>query len=108
MEGGAYVSPSWHPLLEANPFWPDAAARAAREDAQLLPSVVTRAQDQPVAQSVVSATSADERPSLPVEDGSFELHVGEQGQALTPVKRLYKDFCLAMSHLKFTSEDTDL
>ena len=29
MDGGSYLSPAWHPLLEANPFWPQVAVRAA-------------------------------------------------------------------------------
>ena len=71
MESGSYLSPSWHPLLEANPFWPEAATRAAQEDAQLLPTEVTRAQYLPVAQSVVSANLSEVHPGLLVAEGNF-------------------------------------
>ena len=43
----------------AKSFWPEVAARVAQEEAQLLPTEMTRAQYLPVAQSVVSAISSE-------------------------------------------------
>ena len=100
------MSPSWHPLLEANPFWPKAAARATRENAQLLANEVSRTQ-LPEPRAAISASSTEAQSSRSVVEGSFEWHGGEHGQALTPVRELDKAVCLAMGHSRFAGQFTD-
>ena len=107
-EGGWYLSPSWHPLLAANPFWPEAGARAARANAQLLANEVSRTQwPEPRAAISARANSTEAQSSRSVVEGSFEWHFGKHGQALTPVRDLYKAICLAMGHLRFAREFID-
>ena len=100
------MSPSRHPLLEANPFWPKAVARGSRENAELQANEVFRTQ-LPLLRAAASASSTEAHSSRSVVEGSFEWHVGEHGQALTPARQLYNAACLAMSHLRFAGEYTD-
>ena len=97
------MSPSWHPLLEANPFWPQAAARAAREDAQLQ-EVDTFTVQLPRNSAATSTSLPGAKASPTVVVGSFEWHFGDHGQALAPVRQLYKEACLAMSCVKVSDD----
>ena len=107
MEGGWQLSPSRRPLLDADPLWPQAAARAAREDAQLQ-EVDTFTVQLPRNSAAISTNSPGAKASPTVVVGSFEWHFGDHGQALAPVRQLYKEACLAMSSVKLSEYFTVL
>ena len=104
--GGLEFSLAWHPLLEANPFWPQAAARAAQEDVALYP-VDTYTVQLPKSRAVTSACSAVIQSSPLCAARSFDWHFGEHGQAHPQVRQLYEEACRAMSNLKFSENFTD-
>ena len=107
MEGGMSLSLAWHPLLEANPVWPQAAARAELEDAVFRP-VDTFSAQSPRNQAVTSASATVMQGSSVCTVGSFEWHFGDHGEALVQVRQLYKEACHGMSNLKFSDDFTDL
>ena len=100
------MSPSWHPLLEANHFWPQAAVRAAREDAQFQEVDMVSVQ-LPMICAAISTNLPAAKASPTVVVGSSEWHFGDHGQAFAPVRQLYKEACLAMSRLKFSDDFMD-
>ena len=87
MIGGSSVSPAWHPLLESNPVWPQAAERVEQEDVELHP-VDTHAAHRP--RHLPMANSKSSTPSLSCQAaaGSFEWHFGKHGQAMPQVRQL--------------------
>ena len=107
MIGGSSVSPAWHPLLESNPFWPQAAERVAQEDVELHP-VDTQDAHRPRQLPMTNSSSSAPSLSCQAAAGSFEWHFGEHGQAMPQVRQLYKEACLAMSNVKLINPAVDL
>ena len=93
------MSLAWHPLLEANPFWPQAAQRAEQEDVELHP-VDTWSANRPKRLVVTSANAPVLSLGHEAAEGSFEWHFGDHGHALPQVRQLFKEACHAMSNLK--------
>ena len=107
MIGGSYVSPAWHPLLESNPFWPQAAERVAQDDVELHP-VGTQGAHGPRQLAMTSISASAPSLSYQAAAGSFEWHFGEYGQAMPQVRQLYKEACHAMSNVKVVNPVVDL
>ena len=106
MKGGLEFSPAWHPLLEANPYWPQTAARAAQEDQPLNPAG-TFAEQLPMPRPPISPCPAVPQLGPRYVAGTFDWHFGEDGQAPPEVRQLYKEACRAMSNLNFPGSFTD-
>jgi hypothetical protein len=107
MEGGLEVSLAWRPLLEANPYWPQTAARAAQED-QLLNPAGTFAEQLPMPRPPISSCPAVPQLGPRYVAGFFDWHFGEDGQAPLEVRHLYKEACRAMRNLKFSDSFADM
>ena len=106
MIGGSYVAPAWHPLLESNPFWPQAAERAEQEDGELRP-VDTHGAHRPRQFAANSNGAPALSLSHQVAAGSLEWHFGEHGQAIPQARQLYKEVCHAMSNVKVVNPVVD-
>ena len=93
------MSLAWQPLLEANPFWPQAAERAMKEDVELHP-VDTWSVHRPKRLAVASTKAPVLSLDQEAAEGTFEWHFGDHGHALPRVRQLFKEACHAMSNVK--------
>jgi hypothetical protein len=107
MVGGSPVSPTWHPLLESNPVWPQAAERVEQEDIELHP-VDTQGAHRPGQLAMTSISASAPSLSYQAAAGLFAWNCGEYGQAMPQVRQLYKEACHAMSNVKVVNPVVDL